>query len=208
MRIHILAILAVLACGGSVTWEPDPLLLARMGPGEKAAADSLSAGEASWLAEAEVLEDKIAQTQTAQEAAASDHRLAEEMAEQSRAALKAGDSKAAKDLELLGAQQSELTARKRYLEAELALLSASRDLCLLRADSCRAGLLFLQAQATGAKAGVQKSLAEKNDSCCRDIQKQLRRVQDLEREKGARHRAWQVLEELWRSERDSRTRRR
>lgn len=208
MRIHAPVILAILACGGSTKWEPDPSLLTRMNSEQMAVADSLSAGEASWLAESGGLGDRIAQTRTAMEAAVSDQKLTEEMAAQSRAALKAGDSGAAKDLELLGAQRSELTARRRYLAAEVALLSASRDLCLLRADSCRAGLLFLQAQATGAKAGILKGLAKENESCCQDIQKQLLRVEELEREKEARHKAWQVLEELWKDERDSRTRRR
>jgi hypothetical protein len=97
MRVHALAILAILACGGRTDWEPDPSLLARMSDGEKASADSLVASEDSWRAEAGSLEDRMAQAEGSLEAAASDERLTEEMAEQSRGAIKAGDARAAKD---------------------------------------------------------------------------------------------------------------
>jgi hypothetical protein len=207
VKVWWVATVALIACGGRVEWEPDPVRLATMSPGDSARADSLASGE-SWLrSRAAALGDQSRLTEASIAAAEADEELAREMADEARAALKEGIKGAAKDVALLNAERGEITARKHYMAAELEWLDAQRDLCLLRADSCHASLLYLQARATGARAGIQKALAKDSEKCCEKILKQAEKVAQLERAKAARHRAWEVLQELWESERDSRARR-
>ncbi len=208
MRTCLVAAVATLACAGGVNWEPDPAALAHMRPEERAAVDSLATAESAWRSEARVLEAQLAQKRADIEVVAADTKVAEDMADESRAALKAGERSAAKDIDLLAAQRAELTARRRFLEEEIKWLASRRELCVMRAESCQTNVLVLQARATGARAGIQEGLADEDRKCCRRIETQLRRVQQLERTREAQRRAWEVLEELWREKRDERVRRR